>query len=173
MAKFPWQDFLEQGQQVSEAGGNLEGSLQGIQQELHRRKLELSLTVGLIAAGIALFFLIWAYGESWVTAGPLFTLIGGTAVFCFLILTWVCGGLFFLLTEASMVCSWAAEKLPFGEEPYRSAAGVLAVFILMARYWREVPYARRLPFRVIQVVHWFVWAVAVGAGGVAVLWRYT
>lgn len=86
----------------------------------------------LLLLGFGLGFLAVAFKDSWVTRSPLFIVAGSVMCFLFVVFCWLAGVLWWVVTGSKVVCTWAKNLWPFCVQPYRSVAGIVAVFIVIA-----------------------------------------
>ena len=142
---------------------------------VEERVTKRSVKRAVMALGFGLGFLAIASEDCWVTESPLFMVLGSIVCLLFLALSWVAGGIWWLVTGSKKVCIWAKGLLPFGVQPYRSASGISILFFVLAigiawllRILNRMPSFerhRRAFFPWLRFVFWlatvFVWFLAI------------
>jgi hypothetical protein len=98
----------------------------------------------------------------------MFTVLGAGASFIFLAASVIAGFVLWLFTKDIGFCAWAFHGMPIGTQPYRSAAGILTFFLIVALFWDRVPGARRIGLAALVWVSRLLWLAACATWVVAV-----
>ena len=161
MGQFNWRSLLDAaegtGQGTRRPGRGLSERERSARLERLRSEMECQLAV----LGLALACLAMRFDDSWVTASPVFSVLGASASCLLLAAFWLVGGLLWLFTRNTSLCARAADLLPFGLQPGRSALGVLAFFLILAALWRHLPVVRSLGFEDLLWHHQVLGGVSV------------
>lgn len=163
MESFNWREFI-----AAAEGRSAEPKPRRDAAPEHRR-LTTSAKWALVMLGLALSCMGFLAGDSWVRRSPLFTVLGGAASMVFAIASLAAGMAFWLLTRNGDLCCWAVAQMPFGGPAYRSAAGILASMLIVARYWDRLPGMRKVGLNVLLWVSRLLWLAAVTACLVAIV----
>jgi hypothetical protein len=98
----------------------------------------------------------------------MFTVLGAVASFIFLAASLIAGVVLWLFTKDVSLCAWAIQGMPIGTQPYRSAAGIFAFFLIVALFWDRVPGARRIGLAALVWVNRVLWLAACATWAAAV-----
>lgn len=144
------QKLVSKAYEAYQEGSRVGSRLLNVRLSVKERVVQRSVRRALMVLGFGLGFLVLAFEDCWVTDSPLFTVVGSAASLLFLVLCWTAGGLWWLVTGNKQVYIWAKDLLPFCVQPYRSIAGIPAVFMVLAplyarllRVFNHLPWIER------------------------------
>lgn len=134
MAKINLQELIENLQNASYKGDRIGSGLTKAKSNIEKQVALRSIRSALLLMGLGLALLSVAFKDSWATNSPLFIVAGSIACFLFLVFCWMTGMLWWIITGSKVVCVWSKNLWPFCTQPYRSGAGIIAVFIVIALF---------------------------------------
>jgi len=129
MAKFRWTDYLPAVGIPKRKSGE---TLVQIEQMVVYIRILRSVRWAVQVTGIGLAAIAVQHDGSWVCSSPLFKLVGSITMMM-LLCGYLCAGtLIKFIYDNGIFLAEAGRLLPFGIEPWRSASGIIAVFIALS-----------------------------------------
>lgn len=134
MAKNNLQELVENLHKASLKGNRIISDLMEAKSNIEKQAALRSIKWALLLMGPGFGLLSITFKNSWVADSPLFNVAGAVACFLFIVFCWMTGVLWWILTGSKAVCIWSNNLWPFCTQPYRSGAGIVAVFVVIALF---------------------------------------
>jgi len=127
-----WKGLFRDGGRFNKAVRAQQEELGELATETEFRNMRCALAVSFLLTGLGFAAHVLQYQEQWVKESPLLNVAGGGAFLLGACLLWLCGVGWWCITNSHELRLYAEMHLLWGVQPYRSALGILTVFVLLA-----------------------------------------